>query len=309
MDTKNNTQFEWINCLKDDDFIIFSYVLFAVIFFPTVFGNVLILASIIRFRQLRSNMHILIGNLAVSDLLIALSIVLQLAGNVRGDLVTNKYLCFSQTAVFVISLGTSSYTMLTISVERFAAVKFPLKHKTMFTRKTTYILIIICWSYHSLFAILPLIGWNNVHDEEIVCDTDLVWTKEYDLLLFGGLLAVVIMNGILCGYMMKIIVKRGKLIQYDHSSSFKNQTIRSHFRRTKMTLIIFGVFAVCWTPYLVVSLVLHFDNQPSVRCGRQWSICLGIINSATNWIIYGLANRNFREAFKAVIWGPPFCTA
>ncbi|XP_060592241.1 octopamine receptor-like [Ruditapes philippinarum] len=299
----NGTTFEWKNCADENAFIIFSYVLFSVIFFPTIFGNILIIVSICKFRHLRSNMHILIGNLAVSDLIIAVSIILQVVGNFREELVTNKYFCLGQNAVFVISLGTSSYNMLTISIERFLAVKFPLKHRIMFTRRTSYILIIVCWSYHSLFASLPLLGWNNFHDDVLVCDTDLVWTREYDIILFAGLLIVVIVNGLLCGYMMKIIVEKGKIVRYNSSDSFKNQRILGNFKRTKMTLIIFGVFALSWTPYLIVSLILSFENKPAIRCSRQWCICLGIINSATNWIIYGLANRSFREAFKAVLKG------
>lgn len=298
---QNGTELGWVNCLDNDSFIIFSYVFFALIFFPTAFGNMLIIASILKFRHLRSNMHILIGNLAVSDLLIAVSIILQIVGNFQKELVTNKYFCLGQNAVFVISLGTSSYNMLTISIERFMAVRFPLKHRLMFTRRTCHLLIFFCWSYHSLFALLPVIGWNNIDKEVLICDTDLVWTKEYDTLLFGGLLMIVIVNGVLCGFMIRIITQRGKIIRYDTPNSLRTQNILRHLRRTKMTLIIFGIFALSWTPYLIVSSVLVFDNRPAIRCSRQWCICLGVCNSAINWIIYGLANKSFREAFKAVL--------
>lgn len=298
----NNTEDEWIHCVEDESFVIFSFVMLAIIFFPTVFGNLLIIASIAKFRHLRSNMHILIGNLAVSDLIIGLSIVLHVTRYFHGTLMTNKYYCLGQNALFVISLGTSSFNMLVISIERFLAVRFPLRHKTMFTRKTTYILMIICWSYHSVVAVLPLIGWNDFHDGVTVCDTDLVWEKMYDIILFVGLFVVVVANGIICGYTMKIVLVSNKLIRYESSDSFHSRNRLTNLRRTKMTLVIFGVFAVCWAPYLIISLVLVFTMNPTIRCVRLWCICSGVVNSAVNWLIYGLANRSFRDAFKDVIY-------
>ena len=59
---------EWENCMDNQAFVYFSYPLFPVIFIPTLLENTLILISVIKFRHLRSNMHILIGKLAVPDL-------------------------------------------------------------------------------------------------------------------------------------------------------------------------------------------------------------------------------------------------
>ena len=292
----------WQDCSDEEAFLYFSYVLFAVIFLPTVFGNLLIIISIAKFRHLRSNMHILIGNLAVSDLLIAISIVFQVIAKFQHHLSTDKYFCLGQSSVFVVSLGTSSFNLLTMSVERFTAITFPLRHKALFTRRTTYILIVTSWVYHILLAAIPIMGWNNYSDDITICDTDLVWTKGYDIFLFGGLLVVVICNGVLCGFVIRTIIRASELGRYSTStSSINSQNISTNFRRTKMTMIVFGVFAVCWFPYLVVSIILVFKDQPAIRCARQWCTCLGVINSALNWIIYGLANQSFRQAFIAVL--------
>ena len=291
----------WIHCVEDEAFIIFSYVLFAVIGIPTVFGNALIIVSIAKFRHLRSNMHILIGNLALSDLLIGLSIILQVIAYFHRNLALQKYFCLSQNAVFVISLGTSSLNLLAISIERFVAVKFPLKHRLKFTKRITRNIVCVCWTYYVIVASLPLMGWNAFHDDVIICDTDLVWTHGYDILLFGGLLVIMIVNGILAWFVIKIINADPKCIRYSPSSSFKLYNVVANRRRTKMMLIVYGVFAICWTPYVLVSLGMEFYNGPEVRCARQWCICTGIVNSALNWIIYGLGNRTFREAFRAVL--------
>lgn len=298
----SNKSAEWQDCSDEETFLYFSYVFFAVIFLPTVFGNVLIITSICKFRHLRSNMHILIGNLAVSDLLIAVSIIFQVIGNFQKPLVTNKYYCLGQSAVFVISLGTSSYNLFTMSVERFTAITFPLRHKAWFTRRTTYILIVTCWVYHIVLAAVPAMGWNNYKENLEVCDTDLVWHKSYDILLFGGLFIVLVCNGILCVFVIRTIVRTNELGRYSTSTaSINSQNMSTNFRRTKMTMIVFGVFALCWFPYIVVSIVLVFKNTPTIRCARQWCTCLGVINSALNWIIYGLANESFRNAFVAIL--------
>ena len=302
MTVENTTINKWQDCSDDKAFLYFSYALFAIILLPTVFGNLLIIVSIAKFRHLRSNMHILIGNLAVSDLLIAVSIILQVIGNFQKHLPSNKYFCLGLSAIFVISLGTSSYNLLAMSIERFTAITFPLRHKAIFTRRATYIVIVTCWLYYAVFAAIPIMGWNNYNADLPICDTDLVWTKGYDILLFGGLLVVVICNGILCGFVIRIIVRTSELGRYSSStSSINSQHLSSNFRRTKMTMIVFGVFALCWFPYLVISVILVFKDTHSIRCARQWCTCLGVINSALNWIIYGLANESFRQAFVAVL--------
>lgn len=304
MDNQNisieNTE-AWIHCVEDRAFIIFSYVLFAVIWFPTVFGNLLIIVSIAKFRHLRSNMHILIGNLAISDLLIGVSIILQVISNFAKDLAVDKYFCLGQNAVFVMSLGTSSLNLLAISIERFVAVKYPLKHRLKFTRNTTKTLICVCWGYYTVVAWLPLMGWNDFKGDVPICDTDLVWTKAYDVVIFGGLLIILAVNGVLVGFVIKIISANSHSLRYIPSSSFRILNAMGNLRRTKMMLIVFGVFGLCWAPYLIVSLEMVFYDKPEVRCARQWCTCTGIVNSALNWIIYGLANRNFREAFQAVL--------
>ncbi|XP_060571122.1 histamine H2 receptor-like [Ruditapes philippinarum] len=84
------------------------HVLYVIIMIPIVVGNGLIILSILKDRKLRTNMHILIGNLAASDLITGLFLIPYDLGFERV-LDHNMYICFGKLSLFVISLGSLLY--------------------------------------------------------------------------------------------------------------------------------------------------------------------------------------------------------
>ncbi|XP_052268575.1 alpha-2A adrenergic receptor-like [Dreissena polymorpha] len=105
-----------------DRFEIAVICLEAVLFVPTVFGNVLILISIGRFRRLQTPLNGLVGNLAVSDLV---TVLILTPGHIVGAfLELNRVRAFclfylSSNAAFLL---VSLLTMLAISMERYYSV-------------------------------------------------------------------------------------------------------------------------------------------------------------------------------------------
>ncbi|ESN90003.1 hypothetical protein HELRODRAFT_91097, partial [Helobdella robusta] len=64
--------------------------------------------------------------------------------------------------------------------------------------------------------------------------------------------------------------------------------------------IIMGVFLICWAPFFTVNVVGAFCRcVPNLTFGIfTW---LGYVNSTMNPVIYGIFNRQFRDAFQRVI--------
>lgn len=73
--------------------------------------------------------------------------------------------------------------------------------------------------------------------------------------------------------------------------------------KTKVMIVILGVFALCWSPYCICILVDTFTNgiTSDTIVLKKFLFELGIINSGINWIIYGAMNTDFREAFKHIL--------
>ena len=94
------------------------------IYLPIVNG--LYILNIIRYKCLRTRMHIFIGTLAVSGLFVGLHLIpLDL---MEGHIVfnENKEYCLSKLSVFIISLGGSSVSMLLMSIERLITIAYHL---------------------------------------------------------------------------------------------------------------------------------------------------------------------------------------
>ena len=60
-------------------------------------------------------------------------------------------------------------------------------------------------------------------------------------------------------------------------------------------MVVFGVVFVSWSPHMVVNVV-HDVGVELPRSTRVWVTSLGLFNSAMNFFVYLLLNRQFRKA-------------
>ena len=71
-------------------------------------------------------------------------------------------------------------------------------------------------------------------------------------------------------------------------------------RVTEMLLIVVFAFFICWTSFIVASVLYSFELASSKFHLLTLGIMCGCLNSVINPIIYGVMNRNFRNAFKSM---------
>ncbi|XP_064609461.1 melatonin receptor type 1B-like [Liolophura sinensis] len=66
----------------------------------------------------------------------------------------------------------------------------------------------------------------------------------------------------------------------------------------KAVFTIFLVYTVCWGPFLFIGLIDGHDRAP--RLAYVITVCMALINSSSDWIIYTLNNRYFKEAYRQI---------
>ena len=69
-------------------------------------------------------------------------------------------------------------------------------------------------------------------------------------------------------------------------------------RITKMLFIVVFGFFLCWTPFLVASILYGLTAVPEELRLLTLGIMFACLNSVINPIIYAVMNRNFRDSFK-----------
>ncbi|XP_060599471.1 olfactory receptor 4F6-like, partial [Ruditapes philippinarum] len=136
----------------------------------TYLGNTLILVSLKKFsKYLKGTPFILMGNLAVADLLLAIGLSLEVLGTIFLSLEINTFFCVVKVIVTGVSLGTSGKLLIFISFDRFCAIMFPMKHLTHSQKsRCRTIHIAIVWIISVLFVLIP--AFVNLRSSKVLED-------------------------------------------------------------------------------------------------------------------------------------------
>ena len=289
-------------------YIVIWHTVFIVGMIPIILGNSLIIVSMVRYEKLQSSMNIFVGNLAVADLMVgAVLIPLSLIGDYFG-FKNEKYFCLTKLAIFNTSLGCSCYNLLLISIERYISITRPLhKHKYLTTRKIVF-MITFGWIFNGINSFLPVSGWNAYTNSTIECFSDLVWDKGYKLYTNWLFLVINVVNIILYGTVMRVALKRTKSTKLGKHLNVHTRAKRD-LRHLKTMIIVFGLFAICWAPYLAAAVVVTFHETSTTQFIRRCTLIAGFLNSAVNWIVYGYRNKDFRFAFVKILHLERCCKA
>ena len=125
-----------------DTFVAINCVLNASLMFLSITSNALVLAAILRTPSLHSPSVVLLGNLAVSDLLVGLVvqpiyITIQLKGNDTLDHEIN-------IMAFAL-LGVSLSTITAITVDRFLSLHYHMKYPNLMTTRRAVYTSVTLW--------------------------------------------------------------------------------------------------------------------------------------------------------------------
>lgn len=272
----------------------------AVMFLPTVFGNLLILISILRFRRLRTKIHILIGHLAANDLLVGATLLpLETIGSTL-NYDQNKYYCLTKLSVFAMTLGGSCMGLFLISVERFSAVAFPLRH-AYFTKRKLALAMTFGWIYVMFWTFAPVFGCNN-YDKGRQCNASIMWGGWCKLGMNINFIVGLSLNVVF--YVCVVIIAVKKVREHGRQTGTRTNLLKSREMSKTVTMAsVLGLFALFWFPYALMTFLITVNSTcvANLYYVRRWFLLLGLFNCSINWIIYGLRNKDFSDAFKMVI--------
>lgn len=253
----------------------------------SLFGNILVCCAVYYSRNLRARVNYLIVSLAISDILIA-----AIAMPLWMTFEMTHYMNMSHEAalrlmkfwVFVDILGgiASIANLVAISYERLWSVFSPLKHRRYLTNFMLAGIIGVVWTYAFFVAastvfLLPEWKYLSLYTSII--------GFFFPLFLIFTAYAIIF-----------IIVNRSPRSVVSAQDNFKiNITI----------CIIIGFFFVCWAPHFIFSVLnSHCESCSEHFVERLWyrslTAWLHYANSCVNPLVYGIANVQYKEAFKAV---------
>ena len=277
------------------------FVASVILFLPTVIGNCLILISLYRFWELRSPMGILIGNLAVSDLLVGVVLIpIELLKIILDDNVFNaKYPCLVSTGMSLALTVSSVLNMLAISVERFMSVAYPLKHRSAQTKSIVKRFVPFMWITVLILGFLPLTGLHKKYNRHM-CIYNEIFLDEYTIFITSFYSICIIVNVGLFASVVRIALRKLQRVR-DSDTSQSHVRLARNLTKTYVMMMVSGAFIICWVPFSVLTIVGLFHQWKTYSIALRWAYFLGFLNSGINWMIYGFKTPKFRKSIKAVV--------
>jgi len=137
--------------------------LLTVVIGATMFGNVLVGLALLRFRSLRTVSNFLIGNLALSDFLLATAVLpLSTANECLGHWVFGRVACNVWLLVDVLCCTASLWNICIIALDRFTATLYPIWYRERRSSHQALLYVAVVWSLSTAVCVPPLLGWNDL---------------------------------------------------------------------------------------------------------------------------------------------------
>lgn len=305
-----------------------------------VFGNVLVIGSVMKFERLRSMItNYFIVSLAFADLLVAILVMpFNASMELSGEWVFGRTMCDFFNANDVLFSTASILHLCCISMDRYIAILHPLKYEIKMTRTRVAVMLAVTWVSSILISYIPV--YSQVYTTE----------QHYKALEEDPHSCLFIVNKIYagvsssvsfwipCSIMVfvyakifiearkqeKFVQSNAMYMQYSEARYGQNNGLRppsngvmaeGEFQRSerkrmkrehkaaKTLGIIMGAFILCFCPFFLwyVSTTMCGDLCRYPPIVGSMLFWIGYFNSCLNPIIYAYFNRDFRTAFKKLL--------
>lgn len=255
-----------------------------------IMGNGIILYIIYKKEQLWNTSNFLLCSLAAADFLVGI------VGHPLKALYSGLNVWsadrsrFTKLNDFLAAqlLVVTSFNLCAVSLDRFLAVKWPLRYPQLATNANTSRVIKSIWIASVIFGV-PMVFFTNG------LQACIYW-------LFLSISTLCASMAIIL-YCYSIIVKISNE-QHHRLGTERCRGVANSCKAIKTFAIIITVFFLCFTPNGICSILctLPFDKCPgSVQVivnNWEWYVFLLMSSSFINPLIYGLRSKTMRSAFR-----------
>ncbi|XP_060769021.1 trace amine-associated receptor 13c-like [Neoarius graeffei] len=274
------------------------YVCATAVVLLTVCGNLLVIVSVLHFKQLHTPTNMLLLSLAVSDCLI---------GALVSCWISDKGYCISILMITYVLTGLAIYNIALIAMHQYLALSNLFFYVNIISRRTMSIVVFSNWCA-SLVYYMTFCYFNEIFASSVMCPGECylflneVWSV-IDLVItfiFPCCVIIILYTGVF------VIAKKHAtaIRELNNHTRPETQKITSHSMKSerkaaKVLGILVSVFLVCLLPYFIYSLlgdIIELQPETFLEVG----IVL-YLNSTINPVIYALFYPWFRRCIKSIL--------
>ncbi|XP_007425973.2 probable G-protein coupled receptor 19 [Python bivittatus] len=278
--------------------IIIASLLWGVLWLSSVFGNSLVCLVIYRSRRTQSTTNYFVVSMACADLLISVGctpfVLFQLASN-RWTF--GSMMCKTIRYFQYLTPGVQIYVLLSICVDRFYTIVYPLSFKV--TREKAKKMIAASWIFNAALM-SPAFIWGGLgRDNHCRFFPPYSWDGAVYSIIHV-LVAFLIPSVLIILFYQKVIKHIWRIGSEGRTvRRTMNVVPRTKVKTIKMFLILNALFLLSWLPFYVVQLwhPLETDLRKSalVFLTVTW---ISFSSSALKPTLYSAYNANFRRGIK-----------
>ncbi|KAH0949030.1 hypothetical protein HN011_009431 [Eciton burchellii] len=130
-----------------------------------LFGNLLVMVSVMRHRKLQIITNYFVVSLALADMLVAMfAMTFNASVQVYGRWLFGYFMCDVWNSLDVYFSTSSILHLMCISIDRYYAIVKPLKYPTYMTKRVVRFMLLACWLPPALISFVPI--FNGLYTTE-----------------------------------------------------------------------------------------------------------------------------------------------
>ena len=303
------------SCILSSTIIVHLRVAFYIsTFVAAVIVNSLVILIVCKFCRIRGTINYLIINMALSDMFAPSFAIPRIVADiyhpdwmVKGPF--GEFLCKLSSFAMDMPAAVSIQTLVLMTVDRFHAIVFPLKHKLLTKRKCIIAIastwIVACFLYSPYFYTWHLKKWSD-RIEFCGSRVDPGYNKEAYFWVLLSLHTVIPLFVLAVLHSLIIVsLKRQEIV----NTGTKDQMRRRKENRQiwKMLTSIFLSCLISFVPYHTQMLIKRFNKDRSITSSCSFKIfriiayILLYSYSAANPCIYFTFIAKYRQALKRLV--------
>ncbi|XP_017559810.2 glucose-dependent insulinotropic receptor [Pygocentrus nattereri] len=241
-------------------------------------------------------------NLAIADILVGLAITSIATDALKGRASSvQKEVCLLRMAFVIAPSAASIFTMFFISLDRYMAIKLPLRYAQLMGRRMIAGALIFLWLLSTAVGFMPNMVVEMQHSSnQSICTFFSVIEPQSIIIVFCTTFFPVLLVfiyfyldilKIACGHQRRI-----RQAMQAGSHCVMPSRYWGHVKALKTVAVLVGCFTLCWCPFFVVSIV-QVLCPPCELYGflenHLW--LLGLTNSLINPLVYAFWQREVRQ--------------
>lgn len=279
-------------------------LVFGAFWLISVLGNALVCLVIHRSRRTQSTTNYFVVSMACADLLLSLGcgpfVLLQVS---VGHWPLSAAACKAVRYLQHLCPGVQVYVLLSICVDRFYTIVYPLSFKV--SREKAKRMILASWFFDAAFVSPCLFFYGSSTEGRWTQHCDFFLPDSWDGIAYGvaHLLFGFLVPALLIMSFYQRVVRYIWRIGADGRTVRRTMNIvpRTKVKTIKMFLMLNCVFLLTWTPFYVAQL--WHPREPDGP-GRQGALFFSVVtwisfsSTASKPTLYSVYNANFRRGMR-----------